>query len=140
MAHFPANAQIPQYTLKIIFLFLLLTIANPELSAQELLMDTEDVMPADFIEPKFGSGGFGEFYDFVKKNFDFSKVKKKGSIITSFAISETGDLTDIRIVKFDDVDAAGEMIRVLKLSPKWKPAVDGGKAVKTRLKLPFQFK
>lgn len=102
-------------------------------------MDTEDVLPADFIEPRFGSGGFGEFYDFVKSNFDFSKVKQKGSIITSFAISDKGDLTDIRIVKFDDVAAAGEMIRVLKLSPKWKPAIQAGKPVKTRLKLPFQF-
>ena len=123
-----------------IILALLLIMAAPQLSAQELLMDTEDVMPSDFIEPKFGADGFGDFYDFVHKNFDFSKVTTKGSIIASFAISEKGDLTDIRIVQFDEVNAAAEMIRVLKLSPKWSNAVQGGKPVKVRLKLPFRFK
>ena len=92
------------------------------------------------LEPKFGADGFGDFYDFVHKNFDFSKVTTKGSIIASFAISEKGDLTDIRIVQFDEVNAAAEMIRVLKLSPKWSNAVQGGKPVKVRLKLPFRFK
>ncbi len=125
--------------MKKLLLILFLSCGLLQANSQELLMDTEDVLPADFIEPRFGSGGFGEFYDFVKSNFDFSKVKQKGSIITSFAISDKGDLTDIRIVKFDDVAAAGEMIRVLKLSPKWKPAIQAGKPVKTRLKLPFQF-
>ena len=140
MEDFTANSQISQYTLKILILALLLMCASPALRAQELLMDSEDVMPADFIEPRFGKGGFDEFYDFVKSKFDFSKIRAKGSIIAGFAINEKGELTDIRILKFDEVEAAAEMIRVLKLSPNWKHATEGGKPVKVRLKLPFNFK
>ncbi|MET0759442.1 MAG: energy transducer TonB [Flavobacterium sp.] len=109
-------------------------------SSQELLMDTEDVHPADVIEPKFNGGGLDKFYEFINKEFDFSKVTKPGKIIFSFTINTLGEIKNIRIVQFPDVESATEVIRVLQKAPKWEPGKRGGKPFSVDIKIPLDFK
>jgi protein TonB len=108
--------------------------------SQELLSETDDVHDPDVIQPTFNGGGLDKFYDFVKKEFDFSKPTKPGKMVVAFSIAVNGDLTKIRIVQFSDVAAATEMIRVLQLSPKWESAKRSGKPFAVEIKLPFELK
>jgi hypothetical protein len=102
--------------------------------------EDEVYLGGDLINPKFNGGELDKFYEFVNKNFDFSKVKQKGKIVAAFTINENGEVKGIKIVQFLDVESATEMIRVLKLSPKWVSAKRGGKPVSVELKLPLDFK
>jgi hypothetical protein len=86
---------------KILMLFLVCYINHAGYS-QELLMDTEDVYEADVIQPKFNGGGLDKFYDFVYKEFDFSKVTKKGKLLVGFTIDEAGELKNIKVLKVLD--------------------------------------
>jgi hypothetical protein len=107
--------------------------------SQELLMDTELVSSPDVINPKFNGGELDKFYEFLNKEFDFSKVTKAGKMITAFTIDETGEIKNIKVVQFVDVESATEIIRVLKKAPKWEPAIKGGKPFSVEIKFPLEF-
>ena len=100
----------------------------------------QDVYPPDVIMPKFNDGGLDIFYDYVNKNFDFSKVTKPGKMVTAFTVDEFGEIKNIRVVEFASIEAATEMIRVLKSAPKWKPALRGGNPFSVAIKFPLTFK
>ncbi len=102
--------------------------------------EDEVYLNGDIINPKFNGGGIDKFYEFVNQNFEFSKVVKAGKMIASFTIDENGDVKKIRVIQFVDVESATEIIRVLKLSPKWQPAVKNGKPISIEIKLPLDLK
>lgn len=124
--------------IKTVLLLLAFCLASPVFS-QELLMETEDVLPPDVIEPRFNGGDFQKFIDYVQNHFDFTKVTKAGTMIFSFTISTTGEMTNIRVVKFVDVASATEIIRVLKNAPKWESAKRAGKPFAVNVKYPLTF-
>jgi hypothetical protein len=111
-----------------------------QVSCQELTMDFELTPSPDVSGPKFNGGDATKFYEFINKEYDFTKVKKSGKMTVGFTVNESGELKNIKILEFPDTDSAIEMIRVLKLSPKWESANRGGKAFSTDLKLPFNFR
>ena len=124
---------------KIVFLFLFL-MSFQFVSAQELLMETELETSPDAFGPKFNGGGVDKFYEFINKEFDFTKVKKAGRMIFSFNVNENGELKKIKVIEFPDVDAASEIIRVLNKSPKWESAKRAGKPFSTEIKMPIVFR
>jgi hypothetical protein len=93
----------------------------------------------DRIEAKFNGGGMEAFHEYIKKEFDFSKVTKSGTMIAAFTIDEEGTVKGIKIVQMLDVESATEMIRVLKKCPKWEPAQRGGKPISIEIKYPLTF-
>ena len=120
---------------------LLLMLTLPATShSQELLMETDDVMSPDVSQPKFQGGDVLHFYNYVVEHFDNSTVTKKGNLVATFIIAESGDLKDIRIVEFIDATSARELIRVLQNAPKWQPAIRAGKPFSVKIKLPLRFK
>lgn len=121
------------------YLFFFLFFASISSSSQELLMDTEDVHPSDVIEPKFNGGGLGKFHEFVNQGLDLSKITKSGKIVVSFTINTVGEIKNIRILEFPDMESATEIIRVIQKAPKWEPAKRGGKPFSVDIKLPFSF-
>jgi hypothetical protein len=106
----------------------------------ELLMDTELVSSPDAFNPKFEGGSVLKFYDFVNREFNFSKVTKSGKMVASFTVDADGSIKDIKVLEFPEVSAAAEIIRVLNKSPKWEPALRNGKPFSTTVKLPLIFK
>ena len=122
-----------------ILLLLFLLLATPGFS-QELLMETEDIHSSDVIEPKFNGGDFNSFINYVRKEFDFSKVTKAGKLVFSFTISETGAMTNLRILQYVDMASASEIIRVLQNAPAWESAKRAGKPFSVNVKYPLVFK
>lgn len=102
--------------------------------------EDEIYLNGDLIEPKFNGGGLEKFYEFINKEFDYSKVTKAGKMIFSFTIDKTGVLSNIRIIEYNDVSSAAEIFRVLNKAPNWECAKRGGKPVSLDMKIPLEFK
>lgn len=122
---------------RLLFLFLIYTFQF--VSSQELLMNFEVVTSSDILEPKFNGGGIEKFYEFLIKEFDKSTLSKPGTILISFVVNSFGELKEIKVLEFPNIEAASEIIRVLNLSPKWESAKRAGKPFNTEIKIPLKF-
>lgn len=91
-------------------------------------------------QPQF-PGGIEKFYMFVGQNFrmpeEFSKHKMEGKLFVEFMVEKDGSLSEFKIVKDLGYGVSDEVIRVLKLSPKWIPATENGQAVRVMYSLPI---
>lgn len=105
----------------------------------ELLMETELVTSPDVSSPKFNGGDLDKFYEFINQEFNYSTVKKEGNIIIAFTVNELGELKKIKVLKFPNIEAASEIIRVLNKSPKWEPAKRAGNPFSVEIKMPVNF-
>lgn len=99
----------------------------------------DDVYSSDAFEPKFNGGGLNKLYEFINQQFDYSKVTKAGKMLISFTIDEQGELKNLRVLEYNDIQSATEIIRVLNEAPKWESAKRGGKPFKVDIKLPLEF-
>ena len=121
-----------------LFLFLVISVANYS-QESELLSETNDVNAPDVIKPMFNGGGIAKFYEFVNQEFNFYKISKSATIVVSFSINTLGEIKNIRVIDFPDVESATEIIRVIQKAPKWEPAKRAGKPFEVKMKMPFNF-
>ena len=94
--------------------------------------------------PKFGKKGMKEFLSFIQENAiypPFALINNmEGIAVCQFVIDKTGQLINARIVESLNEDFDLEVIRVLSLSPKWKPGIDNGNPVNVMYTVPIHFK
>ncbi len=68
-------------------------------------------------------------------------MERKVRVRVSFVVDNDGSLTDIKIVNSLSPTADAEVLRVIKLSPKWKPGTQDGRTVRvqytTTIPMPF---
>lgn len=62
-----------------------------------------------------------------------------GRVILGFTVNEDGSLSDIKVMRSITPALDKEAIRVVKSMPKWNPAKQNGKPVKTKYTLPVVF-
>ncbi len=88
-------------------------------------------------------GGIDAMYRFISKNVNYpAKEKWKGvtaKVVTRFSISKEGDVTNITILSKTPEAFNQEVIRVMKLMPKWKPGTLNGQPVEIYFTLPVMF-
>jgi len=86
-------------------------------------------------------GGMTAFYKFLGKNIKFPdpEIDVQGKVIISFVIENDGRLTNFKIIRSLGPKYDAEVIRVMKLSPRWKPAVENGKPIKSDYTVPINF-
>ncbi len=90
-------------------------------------------------------GGKGALSEFISSHTKYPKKAKKnsisGTVYVNFTVDEEGSVKDIYIDKSKsiDPDLDKEAIRVISGMPKWKPAVQRGKAVPVELSVPVEF-
>ena len=119
---------------------LLVIIFLPLISQAQLGGEDEVYLNGDRVEAKFNGGGIDAFTEFIRQEFDYSKVTKAGKMVGAFTVDVDGSVKNIKITEFFDVDAATEFIRVLKKCPKWQPAKRGGKQISIEIKYPMVFR
>lgn len=97
------------------------------------------------VMPTF-PGGQDELARYLSRNIrypaDAAKRGVSGNVLVSFVLDEEGNITNVKAVN-KPVLGGGleeEAVRVVKTMPKWKPAMDGGKAVPMRFALPVGFR
>jgi beta-lactamase regulating signal transducer with metallopeptidase domain len=102
----------------------------------------KDIYENDAIEkqPEF-PGGITAFYKFVGSNFkmpaEAEKNKIEGKAYMQFVVEKDGSLSDLRTMKDVGYGIGDEVIRVLKLSPKWISGSVNGKPVRVMYTLPI---
>jgi protein TonB len=84
------------------------------------------------VKPEFPEGTV-KFHQFIDKNY--KKPNKKptlqGFIFATFIVEKDGSLSDIKVLRDIGYGTGQELIRILKLSPKWKPGKQNDKEVRT---------
>lgn len=110
-------------------------ITNNDLNTRKIFTVVEE-------QPEF-PGGTAEMYKFLGKNILYPtsalKANVSGRVFLSFVVSETGDISDIMVLKGIGFGCDAEAIRVLKASPKWTPGKQDGIPVRVRYNLPINF-
>jgi TonB family protein len=67
------------------------------------------------------------------------KNKIEGRVIVTFVIEKNGSLSNIVVLRSPGYGSAEESARVMALSPKWKPGIQNGRAVRVQYTLPINF-
>ena len=90
------------------------------------------------VKPEF-PGGVLAFYKFILTNFKVpAELKSGGKVFLTFIVEKDGSLSEFEIVKDLGFGTADEIIRVLKLSPKWIPGKENNEIVRVKYSLPVQ--
>lgn len=86
-------------------------------------------------------GGINKFNIFLTKTYVMPKKavenEAMGGIFTTIVIEKDGTLSDIKVLRDFGYGSGEEVLRVMKLSPKWTPAIKGGKRVRCLYSFPF---
>ena len=64
----------------------------------------------------------------------------QGRVMVSFVVNKDGSIVDVTTLRSPDANLTKEAERVVKMMPKWKPARQGNKTVRSRFNLPVLFR
>lgn len=113
--------------------------------SQQTEQKQEPVYEQDKVEQKAEfTGGMMKQIEFMMQNLKYPKEAEKdgasGTVRVHFIVEKDGTLTDVKVP--DSVHPAldAEGIRLVKSMPKWTPAKVKGKAVRSKMILPVQFR
>lgn len=82
-------------------------------------------------------GGVEGLYKFIQKN-----AKNRGCVgrvMVKFVVEKDGSVSNVEVAKSLSADCDAEALRVINKSPKWKPAMQGGHAVRVLWTIPVNF-
>lgn len=92
--------------------------------------------------PEF-PGGMKAFADYLMRNLRYPAAARikgvQGRVIISFVVEPDGELTDIHVGRGVEDDLDQEALRVVKMSPKWKPGTQNGRHVRVAYSIPISF-
>ncbi len=94
-------------------------------------------------QPTF-PGGNAALYAFIRKNMKYPPSARRmgveGKVYVQFVVDQKGKVTEVVAVKGISEVCNEEAVRVLKMSPNWKPGKQRGKRVSVRMMVPITFK
>lgn len=62
-----------------------------------------------------------------------------GKVVVGFVITESGQITKVKVLKGVNAELDAEAVRVVSAMPDWNPAVKEGKKVSSEMQLPIAF-
>ena len=93
--------------------------------------------------PEF-PGGMPECMKWLGQNIKYpAEAKEKGvqgRVIVQMVVEKDGTITNAKVVRGVDPLLDAEALRVVNQSPKWKPGMQKGEAVRVKYTLPIMFK
>lgn len=94
-------------------------------------------------KPKFQGGDANTFSVWVNKHlqqqFDENNVPLEGRVTLCFTVSETGEVTNVKVLRSVHPKLEEEAVRVVSSSPKWLPATSNGTPIRTVYTFPVVF-
>lgn len=91
--------------------------------------------------PSFPGGG-DSLIKYLTSSIKYPKIAAdkgiQGTVMVSFVVQEDGSIKDVSVVKSLEKSCDEEVVRVVKSMPKWKPGVQAGKKVQTKMILPVK--
>ena len=119
--------------------------------AQNIDLDNEEDDTIDddyacipYIEfmPEY-TGGDSALLNFIIDNTKYPKIAREknieGIVYMNFIVEVDGSITDVKVLRGVCKSIDAESIRVTKLMPKWKPALQGNRAVRSSMNIPIRF-
>ncbi|NVM63186.1 protein TonB [Mucilaginibacter sp. SG538B] len=86
-------------------------------------------------------GGLHRLAMFIDENFKYPKGETiEGRVYVLFVVEKDGSLSDVKIAKSLSEATDAEALRLIKMSPPWKPGMRGGQPVRVQYALPINFK
>jgi TonB family protein len=64
----------------------------------------------------------------------------EGTVYVVFTVDELGNVTNVKIDKSVNKDLDEEALRVITLSPRWKPAKQNGQTIESSYRMGIKFK
>ena len=107
--------------------------------------DSESDKVYDFVETKAQfPGGDKECLKFINSQLKYpakcQEMGIQGRVLVSFVVNKDGSIVDIKILRSPDPLLTKEAERVVSLMPKWIPAMQGWKNVRSRFQMPVMFR
>ena len=102
--------------------------------------------PVDFrvVEdlPQF-PGGAAEFMKWLTKNLKYpvtaQKRKVKGRVVAQFIVNTDGSVSDLQLTEKLETSCDNEVLRVLRMMPKWQAGMMNAKPCRTKVCIPIVF-
>lgn len=112
---------------------------------EPLSEETEDDRIYEMVEENAQfPGGDNACFNWLSEHIQYPSVCKEqgvqGRVLVNFVINKDGSVVDVKTVKSPDPNLSKEAERVVKMMPKWKPARQGDKIVRSRFTLPIMFR
>ena len=111
--------------------------ANKQQSAQEEAFIKVESMPT------FQGGDLNGYRNWVQSQLQYPKEAKdkgvQGRVIFSFVVEKDGSVSEFKVLNTPDKFLSAEVERVFKLTPKWEPGKQNGKAVRVKFTVPITF-
>jgi len=96
---------------------------DDEIAEDEVFFIVEDM-------PKFHGKGQSEFRKFIAENLQYPEIALEncitGTVYVEFTINQTGEVTDLNVLRSVDPALDAEAARVIKSSPSWTPGKQRG--------------
>jgi len=102
-------------------------------------------VPLEVVEqmPTF-PGGDSELFAYLSKNIKYPTIAQEngiqGTVYLRFAVSKTGDIDKVEVLRQLDNACDKEAVRVVKSMPRWIPGKQNGANVAVWYTLPVKFK
>ena len=104
----------------------------------------DDEIPARVDKMASFPGGDEALSHFISSNLQYPAIAEEnhvsGLVIVSFVIERDGSISEVNVIKSADPSLDEEAVRLVKNMPLWNPAMDKGKAVRSRRSVPFNFR
>ena len=118
---------------------------NPDQEEQPEVVDMYDE-PVDIrvVEdlPQF-PGGAAEFMKWLTKNLRYpasaQSQQVKGRVVAQFIVNKDGSVTDLEVTEHLNHACDNEVLRVLRMMPKWEPGLMDAKPCRTKVCIPVVF-
>jgi TonB family protein len=89
-------------------------------------------------------GGISEIYKFIGSNIQYPALARRlgieGQVVIQFVVEKDGSITGVKAVSKIGGGLEEEAIRLISLSPNWKPGRNKGRIVRQGIKSPINFK
>ncbi|MEO6149318.1 MAG: TonB family protein [Mucilaginibacter sp.] len=111
-------------------------------TAKKSIPGADDIYVAVEQLPEF-PGGTQEFMRFIAHNIRYPARAREntitGRVFGTFVVEPNGSLSDVKITKGIGYGCDEEVVRVIRLSPKWKPGIQNGRPVRVQYNVPVTF-
>ena len=112
------------------------------------VMVEEDVQEEEIFivvsKPASFPGGIKKMYEYLSKNMRYPKASldkgSRGTTTLRFVVEKDGRITHVEVIRYSgDSYLDKEAIRLASTMPKWQPAEQNGRAVRSYFTLPVKF-
>ena len=105
----------------------------------------EEAIPFQLVEekPSFMGGDANQFSAWVNKRLVYREIAKEngvqGRVTLQFTVEKDGSVTKVKVLRGVDPSLDKEAVRVVSMSPKWKPGKQRDRAVPVTYTFPVYF-